>query len=137
VIFVDTGAFVARYLARDEHHGAARRGFADLSSRGEAIATSGHVIDETVTLLGRWAGHAFAAARARAILASASLQILRAGLEQDLAALVEFERFADQAVSFTDCVSFVLMSEQGIRDVFGFDAEFRLAGFRLWPADTE
>ena len=42
-------------------------------------------------------------------------------------------KFADQAVPFTDCVSFVLMKKGRVRDVFGFDNHFVAAGFRLWP----
>ena len=39
----------------------------------------------------------------------------------------------DQAVSYTDCVSFVLMKREGLRNVFGFDGHFTAAGYRLWP----
>jgi hypothetical protein len=136
MIFLDTGAFLARYLERDERHEAALRGFDELAAARIPAVTSCHVLDETISLLGRWAGHVFAAERGRSILASASLETLRPGPDQELAALRHFEKFADQAVSFTDCLSFVLMEERGIRDVFGFDRDFRLVGFRLWPEDS-
>ena len=133
MIFVDTGAFLARYLGRDENHGAALAGFARLEREHLPAATSIHVLDETITLLGRWAGHAFAAERARAILASRALHILRATEEQEIGAIAEFERFADQKLSFTDALSFVLMRGRGIREAFAFDRHFLLAGFSLWP----
>jgi predicted nucleic acid-binding protein len=44
-------------------------------------------------------------------------------------------KFADQAVSFTDCLSFILMKKAGLRDVFGFDGHFTAAGFRLRPGE--
>jgi predicted nucleic acid-binding protein len=50
-----------------------------------------------------------------------------------LSAFVQMRKFADQAVPFTDCVSFVLMKKGRVRDVFGFDNHFVAAGFRLWP----
>jgi predicted nucleic acid-binding protein len=43
-------------------------------------------------------------------------------------------KYADQAVTLTDCISFVLMKKEGLRDAFGFDRHFTSAGFRLWPS---
>ncbi len=43
-----------------------------------------------------------------------------------------FEKYADQRVSFTDCISFVLMRRHKIRQVFSFDRHFELAGFVVW-----
>lgn len=133
MIFIDTGAFLARHLPRDQCHAAAVRGWKELATAGGPCATSSFVLDETFTLLGRRAGHAFAAERARSILASTALTILRPGPEDELGALEDFEKFADQEVSFTDCVSFVLMRKARLRRAFTFDAHFRRAGFEMWP----
>ncbi len=91
------------------------------------------MLDETFTLLARRAGYAFAAARARVILATESLQILRAGEEEMARAVELFDRLGDQRVSFTDCLSFALMRREGIRRAFAFDRHFEAAGFELWP----
>ena len=40
---------------------------------------------------------------------------------------------AAQGVSFTDCISFVLMAGHGIRTAFSFDNHFLLAGFEIEP----
>ena len=48
-------------------------------------------------------------------------------------ALGFFEKFADQDVSFTDCVSFALMNQHDIERAFTFDRHFALAGFEVWP----
>jgi len=45
-----------------------------------------------------------------------------------------FEKYADQDVSFTDCVCFALMRAHNIQRVFTFDRHFRLAGFESIPA---
>jgi len=37
----------------------------------------------------------------------------------------------DKAWSLTDCISFVVMEERGIRDALGLDRHFEQAGFRL------
>jgi predicted nucleic acid-binding protein len=130
VIFVDTGAFLARHLARDQHHRRARKAWGRI---GHELATSNFVLDETFTLLGRWADGRFAAERARAILASRTLTILRPDAGDELQAVDLMEKYADKKVSFTDCISFVLMRRHGIDRAFSFDRHFRDAGFRLWP----
>ena len=133
MIFIDTSAFLARYLSRDEHHPQAQQAFDRLARERRPVATTSHVLDETITLLGRWAGHTFAAERARSILASRILRILRPTKDDEIAALGEFERFADQHISYTDALSFVLMRQNGIREAFAYDRHFSLAGFPLWP----
>lgn len=135
MIFVDTSAFVARYLERDRHHEDALVGFALIERDRRPFCTSSHVLDETFSLLGRWAGAAFAADRARAIFASRALRILRPTQDQEVSALTWLERFADQHISYTDALSFALMHEADVRDAFAFDPHFPLAGFTLWPPD--
>lgn len=134
MIFVDTGAFLARYLARDQHHSAARKAWDELAAGSQRVHTSNFVLDETFTLLGRWAGPDFAADRAEALLTSTTLVILRPGADDEHDALELFRKFGDQQVSFTDCVSFALMRRHGIDRAFGFDRHFVHAGFELWPA---
>ena len=46
-----------------------------------------------------------------------------------MAAIDLFAKFADQGVSFTDCVSFALMRKNRIRKAFTFDQHFLFAGF--------
>jgi uncharacterized protein len=133
VIFVDTGAFVARYVRQDTHHRAARRTWAEIEKTRSRCFTSNFVLDETFTLLGRRASCAFAADRARALLGSAALTILRPEAHDEEAAVELFAKFADQQVSFTDCVSFVLMRRNRLERAFSFDRRFRNAGFEITP----
>ncbi|MGB0680077.1 MAG: VapC toxin family PIN domain ribonuclease, partial [Polyangiales bacterium] len=78
--------------------------------------------------------YAFAAERAATFYASKNLQILRPDEKQEKLALKLFGKFADQQVSFTDCVSFTLMKTHSLRRAFAYDQHFRFAGFELMPA---
>ena len=42
-------------------------------------------------------------------------------------------KYADQNITFTDCVSFAIMTRHKIRTVFTFDRHFRVAGFDVIP----
>ena len=88
------------------------------------------MLAETFTLLARRAGYVFAAEKARLIYASPSFTVMRATEKDERAALDWFEKFADQQVSFTDCVSFALMRKRRVSRVFAFDRHFELAGFK-------
>lgn len=133
MIFIDTGAFLARHLERDDHHASARRAWGELASTAWRLHTSNFVLDETFTLLARWVSYEFAAERAETILSAASLTILRPDGGDELAALERFRKLGDQQVSFTDCISFALMKRLGITRAFAFDRHFIHAGFELWP----
>jgi predicted nucleic acid-binding protein len=133
VIFVDTGAFVARHVERDQDHRRAQNGWRELAVSCEPCVTSNFVLDETLTLLGRRAGYAFAAQRGIALMSSKALAILRPTAEDEWKAIELFRKYGDQRVSFTDCVSFVLMRRAGIGRAFTFDRHFAFAGFQVWP----
>ncbi|MBI2481803.1 MAG: type II toxin-antitoxin system VapC family toxin [Planctomycetia bacterium] len=133
MIFIDTGAFLARYLHRDQYHDKATSHWQVLSSDRRPCFTSNFVVDETITLLARRSTYEFAAVRARNIYESVSLSILRPDENDELAAVELFQKYADQEVSFTDCVSFILMEKHDIRCAFSFDRHFTIAGFEVEP----
>ena len=134
MIFIDTGAFLARYVKRDRLHEAAQSGWRELRTRRHRCMTSNFVLDEVLTLLGRRVSYSFAADRATALWASESLLIVRPERRDELAAIELLAKLADQRVSFTDCVSFALMRRHRVRSAFTFDRHFESAGFEAWPA---
>jgi predicted nucleic acid-binding protein len=67
------------------------------------------------------------------LYASKVLVVLRPTAETELDAVELFEKFSDQQVGFTDCVSFVLMRKQGLKRAFGYDDHLERAGFERWP----
>jgi len=127
LIFVDTGAFLALYFKRDQYHQEAARIWSGVE---QPCVTSNLVIAETATLLGRVIGMVEAAARVADIYASPGIEVAASTRDTELSALDWMRKYADQYVSFTDCVSFALMRRHEIRTAFTFDRHFRLAGFR-------
>jgi len=133
VIYIDTGAFIARHLKRDRYNEIALTLWKDLQTKKERYFTSNFVLDETFTLLGRRAGYNFASQRAHNIYLSDTITILRPNREDELKAIDLFEKYSNLKVSYTDCISFVLMSRNKINKVFTFDKHFELAGFTISP----
>lgn len=133
MIFIDTGAFLARHVSHDQFHAKARRAWKDLEKAKSPLFTSNFVLDETFTLLARRTSYAFAADRAEAAYSSRVLTVLRPGPDDELEALALFRKLGDQEVSFTDCVSFALMRRHRLSRAFTFDRHFAAAGFTVWP----
>ena len=133
MIYIDTGAFLARYLGQDQYHQQAIDFWDAIDKKRESCFTSNFVLDETFTLLGRRAGYTFAAERAQNIYASKLLTILRPTRNDEIKAIELFQKFAEHEVSFTDCISFVLMRRERIKRVFSFDTHFKWAGFKVCP----
>ncbi len=128
-IFIDTGAFLAKYIEKDQFHSQAAEIWKTLENKSMKIVTSNFVLDEMFTLLARQANYHFSAQIARIIYNSEVIEIIRPTYDTELNALNLFEKYADQKVSFTDCISFQLMKENHIKNVFTFDKHFQLAGF--------
>jgi len=128
LIFVDTGAFLAFYYVRDQYHSPAVHLWTALKP---PVITSNHVVDEFATALGRRAGYRFAADRVADMYASPVIDVLQSAREDEIEALRWMRKYADQDISFTDCVSFALMRRHRIRAAFTFDRRFKLAGFEV------
>jgi len=131
MIFVDTSAFLAKYLQNDQYHSLATEIWEELSNSNVRLFTSNLVISETLTLLGMQAGYEFAAERSLVFYSSKLLTILRPNLNDELRALHFFSSFSSLKVSFTDCISFALLENYSIQKVLAFDIHFEIAGFEL------
>ena len=128
MIFVDTRLFLALYREGDQYHEEAARLW---PAAQPPLVTSNHVIDELATSLGRLAGFHYAADRIDALFASAAVDVLQSTRADELDALRWMRKYADQRISFTDCVSFAMMRRHRIRTAFTFDRHFKLAGFEV------
>jgi len=120
-------------MERDQHHAAALPVWKQIQQDDIRCFTSSFVIEETISLIARRGGYQFAEQIARLLYSSPRLEILRSTRSIELAALGFFQKYADQKVSFTDCVSFVLMHNHRLTRVFCFDRDFDAPGFTRVP----
>ena len=128
-IFIDTSAFLARYIAKDQYHNTALSKWDKLSKSKSKFYTSNFILDEMITLLGRWVSEEFSLEKAYTIYNSDVFTILRPDDSDEMQALEFYKKFSDKKIGFTDCVSFALMKKHKIEKVFTFDRHFTDAGF--------
>ena len=123
-VFIDTGAFCALTIPKDEHNQKAKFILKQLKERKAILYTSDYVLDEVYTLLKTRASHT-TSVKFMDELQKISIIILRItqGIEESAKAI--FRQFEDKRLSFTDCSSFALINHFGIDAVFAFDEHFR------------
>ncbi|MFZ1024486.1 MAG: type II toxin-antitoxin system VapC family toxin [Thermoplasmata archaeon] len=134
MIFVDSSAWIALLDQRDGFHRQAREFQRDLLGgiHGRLVTTD-YVLDEAVTYL-RLRGPAPLVGAFRDIVrASESVQVVWTTPDRFWTAWDTLLGRPDKRWSLTDCLSFVTMKSLGIRLAFGFDSDFRQAGFELLP----
>ena len=138
-VFVDTGAWLALMVKRDQDHARAAAHYRRLSKAKRPLLTTNYILVETYTRI-RYDDGLEKAIRFHEILRQA-LQVGRLQLEWITPSLHDeawqlFQRYKDQEFSFVDCTSFVVARRAGVTEVFGFDAGFRTMGFMLRPGRT-
>ncbi len=130
LIFVDTSAWYAYFDNSDTDHPAAAEFMNNLPS---PVITSNYVIDETLTLLRTRIGYSLAVTIGKQFFAGRLAQLVRVAEKDEKAAFKLFTRYADKTFSFTDCTSFVVMQNLGIKQAFTFDKHFQQIGFNTLP----
>jgi len=133
VVFVDTSAWIALYIADDQNHDAARAQWEELIDREALLVTTNYVIDEAITTVRAIGGHPLAVKLGEALFTSRILRRLRIDEALEAEAWEIFKRYHDQAFSFTDCTSFAAMRAEGIGMAFAFDRDFLILGFQVLP----
>jgi len=131
-LFIDTGAFVARFLAKDNLHESAVKLWLKIEKSAARCVTSTAVLSETTTLLARRAEPLFAAKKIRSIYTSARFLIIRSDQELELKALALMEKYADLPLSYVDALSAVQMRHWGMKTIFSFDRDFAVLKFSLF-----
>jgi len=136
-IFLDTSLLVAYYNADDVNHIDARKLLKEIEGRKVSLLTSDFIFDETLTVLLVRAGKKKAIEVCNALLKdieAGNITLMRVNEEVFKKATEIFTRFVDKEWSFTDCTSYILMTDAGITKGASFDEHFRQFGFEVLPA---
>jgi len=125
-VFIDTGVFVALRNADDEFHTRSKELIEQaLKGKFGRIFTSDYVIDEAVTTaLVRTRRHDLAVDIGKYIIESPRITKLWTIKENFDMAWQKFKTFKDKPLSFSDCVSLVLMEKNRIKQIMSFDSGF-------------
>ena len=129
-VFVDSSGLYALADRRDLSHVRAKKCVNHLMTSGIRLVLTDYVIDETCTLAKIRAGGDAALRLLEIVERSSAFQTCWIGAEYFDAVKAFFRRHIDHGYSFTDCASFVVMREAGIREALTTDRHFTEAGFR-------
>lgn len=133
-VFIDTGAFFARFFSRDRFNEEANILWEELENQSCELVTTGYVLSEFATLLARKTDYAYAAQILPLVHNPEVFTIIRGNRIDERSAMGYFKKYADQKIGFADCISFAVMQRLEIKRAFTFDKHFEMAGFEMAPA---
>jgi len=126
-VFVDTSAVLALLNPSDESHEPSRRVFEKLQAREAPLLTTSFVLVEVYALLARRLG--LAAVEAFRKDFAPLLEIVWVGADMHEAGLDLLLERRVRNLSLVDAVSFLVMRQRRLGEVFAFDRHFRDEGF--------
>ncbi len=131
-VFAHAWFYVAFINRRDEHHARVME-FAQ-AFHGKVVATPWRL---TAVADARAASHSRSRVSKtfRLLAQDASTQIIKVSPEHFQRGLLLYEQRPDKAWSLTDCTSFVVMEQEGLREALTGDRHFAQAGFVAIFAD--
>ncbi len=133
-LFVDTGYLIALEAADDQQHKNAVFYWNELINNLPLIVTTSLVLNEVVTFFNSRNNHAKAVEIGTNILNSPSTKFIHVDKPLFHEGWLYFKKHNDKTYSLTDCISFVVMNQHGIKTALTFDAHFIQAGFESLPS---
>jgi hypothetical protein len=135
-LFIDSGAFIALIDDHDSQYKKSRSFYKSLTKRTIPLITSLIVISETYTWL-RYHVSFDSAVRFLGIIERSEkagfLKIILPDDDMKGKTHAILKKYQDQDLSYADAMSFVILEDMSIDDVFSFDAHFYIVKRTLWP----
>lgn len=130
-LFVDTSAWYPLVVRSHPDHARLSTALRDSIGRRARIVTSNLVVAESHALIMRRAGIAPGLRFLQLVRASPNVVVTSTESLEDAAITDWLMRFADQAFSMVDAVSFAIMAERGTRSALTLDRHFATAGYEM------
>ncbi len=129
MVFIDTSAFYAALDGDDHKHHAAKETWNRLFLANASLHTTNYIVVEATALVQRRLGMDAVRVLHNELLALVQLHLVDQEIHAEgVAALLLANR---RALSFVDCISFVVLRRLGLQKAFAFDHHFEEQGFRL------
>jgi hypothetical protein len=128
-IFIDTSGFYALEDKSDNNHKAAKVFWEKIAQKKAPLFITDYIFDETYTLLRSTLGYEKAIGFGESIKESTVVQVVQVDEEVQEEAWKIAKNYKDKDFSFTDCTSFVVMKNMGLKEAFSFDRHFKEYGF--------
>ena len=129
---MDTSAWLALNDRNDQHHNKAAAKSAEIKRQKIELITSEYIIDESITLIRYRVSHKAAVIFGDSLINSSIVRIIDVTGEDRIKAWEMFKKYEDKEISFTDCISFVLMKNLKLHKAFTFDEHFKQIGFEIF-----
>jgi predicted nucleic acid-binding protein len=128
-VLVDSSGLYPLADHRDPSRKRAVRIVRELLRDRACFVLTDYILDESLTLAKARAGGYAALRMLEIVEQSCAFEMSWIGPDRFEQAITFFKKHSDQGYSFTDCTSFVLMKELGIRQALTTDRHFLIAGF--------
>jgi predicted nucleic acid-binding protein len=131
-VLVDSGGWIAEISRRDQHHETSVALFRRAVEERTPLVTTNLIVAEVYRQLLHRAGIRVARRVLELVEMSRLLTLEFVTAEHHRRARDWLQRLDDQPLTYTDAVSFAVMTARRCRFVLGFDHHFEIAGFELW-----
>jgi predicted nucleic acid-binding protein len=129
-VFVDTGAWFARFVPDDPNHSLVVAWFA---SNNNPLVTSDYCVDETLTLICARKRSQLALVAGKELFNESISQLHFLTTDEIRRSWILFQQRAAAGWSFTDCTSKIIVDDLDIETVATFDSHFHQFGITVVP----
>lgn len=131
---MDTGAWLAAFSRRDQHHAQAAAQLRELRVGRIRLIVTDLILAELHLHLVHGLGPEIAAGHLQALKTDPLIDEVFADVKLQSSAMSDWiGRYRDQPFTFTDAMSFAVMRSEGLGTAFTFDHHFHVAGFETIP----
>ena len=135
-VFLDTNGWLALLNSDEPHHPRADDRFRELGrTRCEVVLTE-WIVEETGNCLARSTLRLEFVEAVRRFSANPSFRIISVSENLRERALELYANRSDKTWGLVDCLSFIVMSDEGITEAFTTDRHFEQAGFTCLLSDS-